>query len=541
MEKDQINGEIHSMLSFKFLRLYTLAGCLVICWSGHKPALGQISQPERFEVDVENSSEDFTIVPAGEEGLLLVRPNPDLFEKNKMSWEFIALDTALNKRRTDLIYIEYGYELRGYDYNDHKIYLLFEMNNNNYADFNFMEYDLLNGEHSITKIKRLLNISLTEFEVLDRKAILGGYINTRPAVVMYSMDEETTKVLPGIYFDKTQLLQLVVSDESKVIRVVTSLQLPGSGNRTINIRSFNSQGELLENSTLQPDDRYSLLTGRVVNVNPTVTLIAGTYGNRKSEYSRGIFLTRIDSEGDKKLIYYDYADLKNFFSYMKARKQAEVRDKIQRKKVHGQRARFYYRLLVHDISEYQGNYILVGEAYYPKYSNNNFYSGYWYSPYYFDYYDLYRNSYNRYNSPYYYRNNFTGYAYTHAVIIGFDKKGNVLWDNSFEIKDVTSDVLQPLVKVSAKPGRLVLLYNFDNKIRTKIIQGDKVMEGKEFDNINLKFREDEVKEDDARLGGLENWYDDTFYAYGIQHIRNASQPGGKLNRKVFFVNKIIYY
>jgi hypothetical protein len=50
-----------------------------------------------------------------------------------------------------------------------------------------------------------------------------------------------------------------------------------------------------------------------------------------------------------------------------------------------------------------------------------------------------------------------------------------------------------------------------------------------------------VKNDSGReYGGLEDWYDNTFYAYGVQNLSNKRDRGVKLNREVFFINKIIY-
>ena len=100
--------------------------------------------------------------------------------------------------------------------------------------------------------------------------------------------------------------------------------------------------------------------------------------------------------------------------------------------------------------------------------------------------------------------------------------------------------LTPLVETCVKNGKIILLYNYENVIRSKIIEGNQVVEGKSFDNISLKFENDEVKNEDSKFGGLEHWYNDSFYAYGVQNIKNDKHPGVKLNRKVFFVNKIIY-
>ena len=485
----------------------------------------QIAQSDRFEAEIKGRYDHYEIVPAGELGLLLIRKNEDIVEKNLVGWECVTLDTNLQKRRDDLIMTEYDYELRGHDFYEGRLYLLFEMTTNVIADLSVVEFNVLTGVHKTSKIRKLFNINLSEFEILGKNAILGGSVNLKPAVILSSLEESKTRVLPGFYFERSQLLQIEVNDEARTIKVLTKVQFPGRRNQTINVRTFSSDGEMTENSNLRPDDKVSLLTGRIVNINSNVSLVAGTYGNRRSEFSRGIFLTRIDEGGDKTVLYYDYGDLENFFSYMKARRQEKIKDRIERKKVRGKRAKFFYRLLVHDVIEYGGAFVLIGEAYYPRYNSYSS-SGYWLNPYYPGRYSY---------------TTFDGYKYTHAIVIGFDNKGRILWNNSFEIKDAIMYSLEPLVEVSLNGDNIVLLYNYENVIRSKIVQGRDVVEGKEFNDISLKFQDDEVRNNDSDFGGLERWYDDTFYAYGIQKIWNDNEPGIKQSREVFFVNKIIYH
>ena len=87
----------------------------------------------------------------------------------------------------------------------------------------------------------------------------------------------------------------------------------------------------------------------------------------------------------------------------------------------------------------------------------------------------------------------------------------------------------------------MLLYLYDNQIRSKIIEGDEVIEGKRFDNLKLTFEDDKVNDYSAnKIGGLEKWYGNTYAAFGIQRIKNLKDAGVELNRRVFYVNKVQY-
>ncbi|MDZ7648992.1 MAG: hypothetical protein U5K54_18505 [Cytophagales bacterium] len=114
------------------------------------------------------------------------------------------------------------------------------------------------------------------------------------------------------------------------------------------------------------------------------------------------------------------------------------------------------------------------------------------------------------------------------------------WDNSFEINDVKSFELQQLVKISPDDNRIVLLYLYDNLIRSKIIKDNQVLEGKTADPVKSKFETDIVKEKDTRNSKLNYWYSEHFFASGIQKVRNSLTGNESGYRKVFFINKMKY-
>jgi len=237
--------------------------------------------------------------------------------------------------------------------------------------------------------------------------------------------------------------------------------------------------------------------------------------------SRGIFLARISEDGEQVINYYNYADLKNFFSYMKARRQNRVEERIKRRKIKGKKNKFNYKLLVHDVVERDGRFIMIGEAFYPKYTQASYYGNY----------------YSHYSSQNTY---FDGYKYTHALVFGFDRRGRLIWDNSFEIDDIQSYTLDQFVHVSMSDDELALLYVFENEIRTKVIEGNEVLEGKTFNELKLSFEDDIISTSEDEYGRLEKWYGGNLFAYGIHKIKNMKDDGVRLNREVFFINKIRY-
>lgn len=485
-------------------------------------AQSQITQPQRFEITI-NSNEDYhRIFSADQLGLMMYRESEEKAERGMKKWEFSAIDTSLNKRWTKILSIDYKLDVVGYAYSDQNAYFLLKSALSAKDDFGLIKMDMLSGDTIYHQIKQLIPMELTHFEIVGNCILIGGMINYRPTIVHYDLEAKKSKVIPGIYKGESQILELKVDPESKTFNVlITEKTL----NRllTITLMSFNEDGVLLQNTKLEPEDEKSLIFAGSTPFKDDEIMVTGTFSHKRSTYSRGIFIAKIDGYGNQEIAYYNYPDLENFFKYMPAKREARVQKRIERKRVKGKKVRFTYRLLVRDVIEKEGNYVMVGEAFYPRYHSNSFIGGY--------------------PSPFrgHGGSDFVGYKFTHAIVIGFNSAGEVLWDNSFEINDVESYTLNDeVVNVGIEGDKIVLLYLYDGEIRSKIIAGDEVIEGKSSDDIRLNSESEVVKSYKDEYGGLENWYDNYFFAYGVQRIRSKEGGADISGKEVFFINKVSF-
>jgi hypothetical protein len=435
------------------------------------------------------------------------------------------LDTALNEEWKKEYFIDRDYIYKGYDYDAGNFYFLYQITDHGSHDLMLLQMDADTGDTLNYTISNLVPLQLEAFEMAPGAALIGGYFNQDPVVIHYSLESKKTKVLPGIFGNKTELVQVKI--ERDIIKVLVTEHTFDKKN-TLAIKTYDLEGNYLDNYVFKPEKDTGLIFGRVAEINNKGTLICGTYGARRSDYSRGLFVAQHKKDEGQVMKYYNFADLDNFFAYMKAKRQERVAHKITRKKVKGKKVKFNYRLLVHEIIENGDNYVMLGEAFYIKYNN---------SPNYISYGLGAANS----NGNSYSSMTFAGYRYTHAVVIGFDKNGNRLWDNSFEIEDVLTYTLEQYVHADVIDNKVVLLYLYNNEIRTKIISGSEVFEGKSYDEVKMKFADDNISKNNySNIGGLEKWYSHNFFAYGVQKIKNLRDSGVKLNRRVFYVNKINY-
>lgn len=478
----------------------------------------QVLQTNRFELFSARDEASFEVIPAFESGIFLYRR---VGTDTQDHIQLIKLDTAFKEQWKGFLPINDRFVLVGKKVDRKNLYFLLRYRDFTRNNFQLFTIDISTGDFYMRDVRNFIPFTPSEFQVTEKGAIMGGYYNQVPVVMYYAFETNRAKVLPGLLNESGELTQIKVYNDHTFDVLISARNFKGQN--TIFIRSYDENGDLLRNFALDPTDNSHLIFARSMKTPNDLEIVAGVFGGKNSLYSRGLFLAGIDADGNQQLRYYNYGDLDNFFKYMKAKREARVKERIERRKIKGKRTRFNYRFLVHEIVPYKNQYVLLGEAFYPKYVSTD-----------------------RGLSPFFYNGAtspgnimrdgriFDGYHYTHAVVMGFDQNGNLLWDNSFEINDVKTFTLEQFVKLEVQGDRIALLYLFDNELRTKIIQDEEVLEGKTIENIKTNFDSDVVRKEQISMNKLEYWYKDYFYAYGVQEIANAER--GK--RRVFFINKI---
>jgi hypothetical protein len=484
-------------------------------------AYTQVIQSDRFEITLDRNEKHFEITPAEDRGLFLHRRFRS--EGNEDQVQIIKLDTAFQVNWQGYLPINRKFAIMGKRAEKDHLYLLLRNQDYTKKDLELISVEQQKGTFLRYVIRNFIAFVPTEFQITDQAALIGGYFNHVPVVIHFAFDTQKTKVLPGLLNESGELTQIQTYPDGAFDVLISAKNF--GGERTIWIKNYDPEGNILRNVPLQPEHNKHLIFARSIKTANDMQLVAGVYGARNSEYSKGIFIASVDPSGLQQLRYYDYGDLENFFKYMKAKREQRVKERIERRKIRGKKTRFNYRFLVHEITPYNNQFILLGEAFYPRYQSveRTYYNGF------FTPYNL---------GPNYIRNGrvFDGYRYTHAVVMGFDPNGKLLWDNSFEINDVKTYTLEQFVKLEKQPDKIALLYLFENQLRSKIIKGNEVLEGKTFEPLKTNSEKDIAKFEQSGDSNLDYWYDDYFYAHGTQEISNADHG----RRRVFFINKVSY-
>lgn len=498
-----------------------LAG-LILSFCVAANAWGQPMQEHRFELTLAaNEEDDFKVVSAQDNGLMVHRR---IIELQMDQLEIIRIDTSLQEVWRKKIPLGKDIELVKAQVKDETLFMLFKNLSFRVADFHIAAIAVKDGEFAVYEIKNVIPFIPTEFVLSPAAAFIGGYFNYRPLIVHFNFSTFQSRILPGFFNEPGELTQIKPYDDGTTEVIVSTNNFQHK--RNLWIRTYNEVGEIVKTTILQGNDKNNLIFGRSIRMEDGQQMVVGAYGRQK-QYSRGIFVAQVNPQGEYTIQYHDYGDLHHFFNYLKANRERKIKSRIERKRIKGKKAKFNYRFMVHEIIQKDNQYIMLGEAFYPRYAYPN-------------------NPYGR-SLPQLTNSSFAGggytligYQYTHAVVIGFNKKGTILWDNSFEINDVMTPGLEQFVKIKPVEDHIVLQYVFNDKIRTKIINGPEIIEGKSTDEIKLLFKDDVLKETKEAATKLEYWYGDHLFVYGIQQVNNFREVSVNASRRVFFINKLAF-
>jgi len=483
-------------------------------------AEAQTFQQKRYEHFLADFDNGFDVVPANENGVLLYRR---FFNFSKDTLELIYLDTAFHEKWHGLLPVEKDYIITRHVFFNDSFYFI-----QRYRDYtkNDLQITTLNCDQQIFKryiIRNFIPFTPTEFYITHKAAIIGGYFRDTPVVVYFDFYKQQAKVVPGLFNEPGELMQIKPYTDGSFDVLVSANNLMNK--KSIWVRNYSEDGNIVRSTMLAPQGVNNLIFGTSIRTPDNRLIVAGAYSNRSKEIARGIFVATIDPSGDQQMTYYNYGDLENFFKHLRVNQEKRIKQRIERRKMKGRKLRFNYRMIVHELIPFRGQYILLGESYYPKYKETGTYgSGSFYLG---GYSNLYRT-----------RNGkiFDGFYYTHAIVLGFTAQGALRWDNNFKLNDIRTFNLDHFVSFDTKKDKISLQYLSQNEIKSQVIKDYEVLEGKTSESLKLRGKEDYVRKKDMETNKMAYWFKGTFIAYGTQWITNTKDDTRR--KKVFFINRI---
>ena len=291
--------------------------------------------------------------------------------------------------------------------------------------------------------------------------------------------------------------------------------------------SYDTTGKLLREVMIgSPADERILTNFRVVSEKET-TIVAGSYSkgaakssqkNDQSPETTGFFCSVIKDGIPQTCKFYNYLEFKNAEAFIAEKDVMNLKKKALKKNKSLNEYSLDFQVVMHELISVDGQYILTAEVYAPQYHSETFTD--------FDFYGRpYTNSYSV----------FDGYRYSNAIVACFDQGGNLLWDNTIELRNFLSMELKRNVVTFPSADNLVLFYSNEGMIGSKVIHRNSVVEKTDFTPADLMFPEDKLLTETK--GMVQKWYGNFFILSGYQEIKNIAREANN-KRLVFYFSKL---
>lgn len=501
------------------------------------PVVAQVKQTARFERENKLSDQEFIIISMYESGLALVR-DKEKYRDGKQLWEVIRLDSTLQEVWTMEMDIHNRHQLVGYEYRNNLIYLLFRDGEHEANDLVLFTIHQTSQEVKRYIIKQEITFRVTHFSAMRGSAILGGYVSNEPAVLLYSLEEEKSKLIPGFFINDTELLDLRVNTNNTFNTLI--VERTNKANKNLILKTFDKSGALLLEDVIPIDPKLTILTGITSTLVNDEMMLTGTWTEGNSKQASGIFTTLVDPFQEQAINYYDFGQFTHFVDYQSARKAASIKQKSEQARKVGAIPDFKTYAAPMRLEEQPNGFALLAEVYQPATSLNTYpsynsgmpyygYSAFGYNP--------FMNRY--YNSPYQYNNVSGGDTkMIHSALLFFDKLGKTRDDLGLKLE---SKRMLGNVEQTAD-----FIYHDVYKILTYKKEEDIFMVGLEADgqlfSDTVKTQSnvpgDLIRNDSNQNSAIRFWYKTNFYVWGYQTIRNRTDAVDSSSRYVFYINKV---
>jgi hypothetical protein len=501
----------------------------------------QVEQTARYERDHKYSDPELTILPMYENGMALIH-DKEKYNDGKKLWQLIVLDTDLKETMSLELATEPRLRLVGYDYKDDLIYLLFRSSEHEGSDLNLVTIDSKTQEIKRFTIKQELTFKVTHFSVLSRAVILGGYVNKDPAILIYDLQTENLKIVPGFFVSETELLDLRVNANNTFNTLIIDRNTKEK--KRLMLKTFDATGAMLFEDIIEIDIKRSILSGITSTLINDELLITGTWTTGTSKQASGIYSVMADPFSDQIIKFYDFGSLQNFLEYQSEKRAARLKEKSSDARASGSIPDFKTYTSVIRMEEQPGKFALLAEVYQPSAnftptpywpSSNPYYYGGGYSPY---GYNPFMNRY--YNRPYQYQYN-NGQTQVgeakieYSSLLIFDEKGNLTNDYGFVLDEKKSNGLEQTSDFIFSNNNIAIAYKKEKEILVKHYTPD----GSKLDTLQTTLEKpDEFVRSDSENGFIRFWYQNFMYSWGYQRIKDQGKKSEDPNRYVFYINKI---
>jgi hypothetical protein len=521
--------QMQKKAGFWFLLFTFLITATVSRGQGSRISPG-IDRPVRVEIPARSIDETYHIIPVDSSRVMLYFRSIETMQDTLTKWYFSLYDENLHPVWVKSFPVRTGMEIRDYCLFDDVLSFVF-LPGEKAKDIG---YEMIAGldckSGTFTGTRQMLkgNISPVKFLVIRDRAAFGYNLKNEPAHIQFvepGSGRVTDHPLTALGTTST-LTGFIVDTTNRVLYAI--IRKPALKNRIVSVLlKMNFSGEIISETEINSiSPSWEIRNIQLILVNTDDLLALATYSvsgrsgkNGSLSGSSGFFTCRIRNGIQTDIRFKNFLDLKNFQNIIGDKDMAAIKRRAEKQNRSVSDYAQEVSLLVHPLVVHGDQVIFTGESYVPEYHPENFTE--------FDFYGRpYINTYNV----------FDGYRFTSAIIAGFDKTGNLMWDNSMEIRNLISAELKPKVNVYCSASdTMVLCYSSEARIASKIIRENEVVEKLDFSAMEQLYPEDKMLTESKNY--MVSWHGPYFLCYGYQEIKNINSSENK-KRLVYYFTKV---
>ncbi len=519
---------------FFFVQQFLL--CAGIFVGVFQPMHAQEFEQTRYEKEIKSSDYDYTVVPLKEQGLALIH-DPDKFEGGKKVQEIVLIDTNMQETwKTDLK-LEAAFKFIGYEYMPGVLYLLYRVGDTDYNDLHLISIQIDTHEIENYRIKHQFNLRLSHFFMVGNSAVFGGYISKESSIIIFDLATSRIKVVPGFFLNESELLDLKANENNTFNALL--VEHSNANNTKLMLRTYDETGSLLLEDLIDVDKDVVIISGLTSSLSREELFIAGFYGYGNTQQAVGLYSVLVDPFSQQKIQYHEFALLDQFADYMGPKRAAKTIAKERQRKMDGKRPELKISAHPVRIQEQPNGFLLLGEVYLPSTNfNSNPYSYYPTA----GFYPYGLNAIGRgYNAPPYagpanYSQN-TEVRVLETFVTLFDATGEIIFDQSLPVTDVKLANVDQASDFITYQDKIMLGYRKESDLFIKTGNIKSSQFTTDTLKIELKNESDVVHIEPEGESNIRHWYNNNFYVFGRQSIKDKNKDGNAV-RYVFFITKL---
>ncbi len=474
------------------------------------------------ELPLLTTSSEFISIPIGLKGLLIVE------KINKRDFVIHKYDTNLVAEWTQMGTVDQAADYVNFGYDGKKVYLLFSSFYTN--SYQIIRIGLEDAQLDKFQLYSIEKMEISGFKALNNMAFITGKMKNKDVILHANLTNKKIKILPSALKNLSELQSIDLDTNFNTISVSHFVGTKAK-EYEINIKTFNDEGELISEIKDKTNEDYGLMNGKLRFLNQSNKIMMGTYGNKKllheerKSSSQGVYFSTIDENDNVHTQLYSFSDLNNFYDYLEPKDKEQALRKIAKQKKTGSDIKHDKLLFTHDIIKIDSIFLLVAEIFEPEYINNNTFTNipslfsssrrWGLSP-----YGNY-NPYSRYFSPNLINGNtrvFDGYNYEFGIVVAFNQKGDLLWNETIKFKNVKDKLLSEKLKVGFQENILTMAYTNESLFYTKKVDLKNKSYLEKAIPYDSQFEGDKIKSIENEA--FNNWYGNQFIYSGNQKIAN---------------------